>query len=406
VDGTVRAPPSKSQTQRAVLLAALAKGESRISNPSRCDDVLASMRLARSLGAEVAATKSGIIVMGSLAGGMSRTVDCGGSAFCLRAGSAIVALSDGTYTLTGTKQLLRRPLGGVEVPLASLGARCSSTGGYPPVTVKGPIKGGHALVDCSATTQFASGLAMAIPLAELDSSLTLSGLRGPGYVTMTLESVRAFGGDVEGDLASGHLSIEGGQSYSAAKLAVEGDWSGASFMLVAGAIGGSVKVTGLLSGSLQPDTAIIDALRLAGASVREGPSSVACERDMLEGFAFDVSGCPDLLPPLAALATSCKGRSEISGVRRTRTKESDRASVLASELTGLGARVRLEGDRLVVNGGGLKGGHVDSHGDHRIAMAGAVAALGAEGQVTIAGTESVSKSYPDFFGDLRAVVKG
>ena len=405
VEGTVRAPPSKSATQRAVLLAALADGTSRIRSPSDCEDAHAALRLAETIGAKVTSARGEWRLDGGIGPRGAASVDCGESAFCLRAGIPIVALTGRNVALTGARTLLKRPLGDVEGPMRELGARCAAKGGRAPVAVIGPLVGGKARVDASLTSQFASGLAMALPLADEDSVITLTELNSRRYLEMTLEAVRSFGGKVRDDLPEG-FSVEGDQSYRPTRVTIEGDWSGAAFMLVAGAVAGRVTVRGLAPKSLQPDTAIVEALRLAGADVKISGSSVAASRGDLEGFDFDVTASPDLLPPLAALACHCKGRTTIDGVARTRSKESDRAAVLAAGLSCLGARARVRGNALVVDGGSLRGGRADSLGDHRIAMALAVAALRSERGGRIMRHECVAKSYPSFFEDLGEVTAG
>jgi 3-phosphoshikimate 1-carboxyvinyltransferase len=199
----------------------------------------------------------------------------------------------------------------------------------------------------------------------------------------------------------------GGQKYRPCSYTVEGDWSGASFLLVAGAVGGKISVSGLELDSLQGDRRVLDALRDAGAEVGVDASAgaVSVGKGELKGFEFDATDCPDLFPPLVALACNCGGKSVIRGASRLAGKESDRGQALVSEFGKLGARVSVEGDSIVVEGGGkLSGGSVESHRDHRIAMACAVAALNCEGPVEIGDAGCVSKSYPGFFSDLEKLM--
>ena len=186
---------------------------------------------------------------------------------------------------------------------------------------------------------------------------------------------------------------------------MEGDWSGASFMLVAGAIAGLVAVEGLNNDSKQPDMAIMDALEKAGAEVRDDPDGITVTKSDLIGFEFDATDCPDLFPPLAVLACNCKGTSKIHGAERLKHKESDRGQVLVNELGAIGANIKLNGDTMEIEGGKIRGGKINSHNDHRIAMAGAIAALASEKGVEITDEKCVSKSYPGFFRDLEQMVK-
>lgn len=184
---------------------------------------------------------------------------------------------------------------------------------------------------------------------------------------------------------------------------MEGDWSGASFLLTAGALGGSVTMTGLDTNSPQADRKMIEALMAAGASVKMIGDSVEVAKKDLKAFDFDATHCPDLFPPLVALACNCKGTTILTGVERLIHKESNRAMVLEKEFSSLGAVIRIDGNRMEIEGAKLKGGTIDAHNDHRIAMAGAVAAINAEKDVTIRGYECVAKSYPDFFEDFSKI---
>jgi 3-phosphoshikimate 1-carboxyvinyltransferase len=330
-------------------------------------------------------------------------LECGESGFCLRAATALAALFDLGFTVTGRGSLLGRPVGPVESPLEALGARAETSGGLPPVTVRGPLRGGEAEVDGSRGSQFLSGLLMALPLCPGDSSVRVKLLRSRPYVEMTLACIESFGGRVERDEALSSLRVPGGQAYSGARVEVEGDWSGAAFLLVAGAVAGRVEVTGLDPASRQADRVVLRALSDAGAEVTWGGDALEVRRGSLRGFDFDATDCPDLFPPLAVLACACEGTSVLRGAGRLKDKESDRASALLSELGRLGGRLRLDGDRLVVRGGPLRGGEVDSRSDHRIAMAGAVAGLLCPEGVVVVGEACVAKSYPAFFEDLDSV---
>jgi len=184
---------------------------------------------------------------------------------------------------------------------------------------------------------------------------------------------------------------------------VEGDWSGASFLLVAGAITGSVTITGLNTASAQADRAILKVLELVGASIEKASDAICVARKDLRPFEFDATDCPDLFPPLVALASSCEGRSVIHGLERLTHKESDRACALVSEFSKLGIVVTTKANSMEVTGGNIREAVVDAHNDHRIAMACAVAALRARGNSAINGEACVSKSYPDFFSDLETL---
>ncbi|HUU03080.1 MAG TPA: 3-phosphoshikimate 1-carboxyvinyltransferase [Myxococcota bacterium] len=401
VEGTLSAPPSKSMMVRAVLAACLARGISKIKNPSFCDDAQVALRAAGKLGAAVRREDAVVCV----SGGELRPgrLDCGESGLCIRLLCALAPLAGGETILSGRGSLRARPLGGIEGPLAALGVDCETNTGRLPVVLRGALRGGHLLLDASITSQFLSGLLMALPLCWEDSSIEVSRLHSIPYVRMTLELCEHFGISIGANQDYTCFEIPGRQEYRAGCYDVEGDFSGAAFMLVAGAVAGSVVVKRLDSGSLQADRAILDALVRAGARVEEGEDFVSIEASTLRSFSFDATECPDLFPPLVALACSCSGTTEITGVGRLRHKESDRAQALVEEFSKLGASIDLNGDQMRVSGTILAGGTVDSHDDHRIAMACAIGALRSRDGVKIRGPECVSKSYPDFFENLSAI---
>lgn len=405
VDGAVRAPPSKSLTQRAVAAALLADGVSEIVRASDCDDSRAAIGMAEALGATVRSDGACLSVTGGLSPNTDR-LDAGESGLALRMFAAIAALCDRAITLSGTGSLMARPVGMVEQPLAALGAEVRTEGGFPPITVRGPLLGGPARVDGSLSSQFLTGLLLALPLARNDSTLSVDGLRSLPYVHMTLDVLRVFGVHARHDPARGVFDVPGRQEYRPARFDVEGDWSGAANLLVAGALAGEVSVDGLDAESRQADRAILDALRAAGVDVAIADRRVTAARADLRAFAFDASDCPDLFPPLAALAVHCRGRSVISGASRLIHKESNRAAVLVLEFSRLGANIDLVDDRIEVEGGAFPGGRADAQGDHRIAMALSTAALASRKGVEINGSECVTKSYPAFFDDLSALGAG
>jgi 3-phosphoshikimate 1-carboxyvinyltransferase len=217
--------------------------------------------------------------------------------------------------------------------------------------------------------------------------------------------MKAFGVSAEADFERGDFRVPGGQAYQPRRYHVEGDWSGAAFLLVAGAIAGKVTVSGLDSGSLQADRSILRVLRQCGAQVSDSLDSVSVSTGPLSAFDFDARDAPDLFPPLAVLACYCRGTSRIHGTHRLRHKESARAEALLDVLGRMGAKIQVKGNVLEIAGAELKGGRVDSHHDHRIAMAAAVAALGSQGGAEIIHPECVAKSYPGFFDDLTQLRK-
>jgi 3-phosphoshikimate 1-carboxyvinyltransferase len=402
IAGALPAPASKSVTQRAIAAALLADGTTRLTGASRCDDALAAANVATALGARIEASGDTLRIEAPAALRPGR-LDCGESGLCLRMFSAIAALAEGESTLLASGSLAGRPMQMVEAPLRALGAGCTTSAGRAPIRVRGPLRGGHAELDGALSSQALTGLLLALPRAPHASTLRVRALRSKPYVRLTLELLAAFGVEVRADAALTRFDIPGGQRYRPTALRVEGDWSGAAFPLVAGAIAGRVEVRGLSADSAQADRAILDALEAAGARVAWDGDRLRVEQGPLRPFAFDATDCPDLFPPLVALAVHCPGTSRLEGAGRLRHKESDRARALVEELAAVGARVEQRDDALEVHGGPLAGGAASARGDHRIAMALAVAALASRDGVAIEGAQCVAKSYPDFFERLEAL---
>jgi 3-phosphoshikimate 1-carboxyvinyltransferase len=404
IGGRVKAPPSKSMTIRALAAASLCKEPVELRDPSLCDDALAALDVIRALGAEVEKCRGGFVIRGSVRD-IRPELSCGESGLCIRMFAPIAALRDQPLSLNGRGSLLGRPMGAVREALLPLGADCRTRGGFPPITVRGPLRGGEIHMDGSTTSQVLSGLLTALPCAVEDSTIHVRNLSSRPYVEMTLALLRRFGIRIAGDEGLTSFSIPGKQTYRAVSLGIEGDWSGAAFLLSAGALCGRVTVENLDPGSLQGDKKIVEILRGCGAAVETRGLTVSAGKGGLRAFRFDATDCPDLFPPLAVLAAGCRGTSRILGVHRLRHKESDRAAALTSELTKIGIRIIISGDALEIEGGPVRGGEISSQGDHRIAMAGAVAGLMAKEGVTIGGWRAVNKSYPGFFGDLQNLRK-
>jgi len=366
---------------------------------------MAAIEIARVLGAAVAVADDRIVLepSGQIAGNV--TLNCGESGLALRMFSPVAALFPGVITLTGHGSLLQRPVNMISDALSQLGVKVDTEGGLLPVRLSGRLRAGRALIDGSAGSQLLTGLLMALPLAEADSRIDVANLTSKPYIGLTLGLLHDFGITVENeDFRT--FRIPGNQSYRAHEYVVEGDWSGAAFLLVAGATAGHVILRNLNPESLQADRAILSALVEAGVQPVAEPDSITAGVSGLRAFTFDATDSPDLFPPLAALAASCEGTSRIRGVSRLRHKESDRAEAIAKVLGAMKISVRFRGDEMIITGGQAQGAVVSSHNDHRIAMMAAVMAAGAAGKVTITGAESVAKSYPGFFNDLSCLGAG
>jgi 3-phosphoshikimate 1-carboxyvinyltransferase len=399
IKGQIKAPASKSMTQRSIAAALLANGQSIINNPSYCDDSLAAMSIAVGLGARVEPKADELKING--AGVLKEPkLNCGESGLAIRMFSPIAALYPAEITMVGANSLKKRPMIMIEEALNQLGVKCSSTGGFLPLTIQGPIVGGKIEIDGSVSSQLLTGLLMALPLAARDSEIKVNNLKSKPYIDMTIQILKSFGIIVH-NTGYNLFQIPGNQKYIPHNYTVEADWSGGAFLLVAGAVNGQITVHGLRTDSMQSDMAIINALGKAGAQMKISENQIDISKSELKAFEFDATESPDLFPPLVALASYSDGVSTIKGVSRLIYKESDRATALKEEFGKMNVRIEIKDDLMSVTGSRPQGARVESHDDHRIAMAVAVAALGAAGRVYIRDSQCVAKSYPGFFDDLR-----
>jgi len=400
IGGTIQAPGSKSAVIRAVAAGLLATDRTRILDPGGyCDDALVALEVAGKLGAAIQVSPDAVEMAGGLKP-FEGSLHCGESGLVVRLFTAIAALCDRPVRFTGDASLQKRPMNDLPVALEQLGARVQTTRGFLPVTVEGPMHGGKTTIDGSTSSQYLTGLLMALPLLKEASEIHVHNLRSIPYIDLTISILDAFGVEV---LNHGYkkFSIPGDQAYRGCDLVVEGDWSGAAFMLVAGALAGHVKVTNLDMDSKQADKRILNVLEKAGARVSYGAGLVEVEKNDLNAFDCDITDCPDLAPPLVALAAHSDGISNLYGAGRLAVKESHRGRVLVDEFSKLGVSIRLSDDVLSVEGKTVTGGTVFPHQDHRIAMAASILALKAQQPIEVLNPECVNKSYPGFFRDLK-----
>jgi len=413
------APASKSSMQRACAAALLHRGTTRILNPGHSNDDLAAIDVIQKLGAIVKTedaskekiNSTSIIVHSNGVQPIGDTMNCGESGLGIRMFTPIAALSDQSITVEGIGSLLKRPMHFFDTIFPKLGIEIQSQAGYLPIQIKGPLKPANIEVDGSLSSQFLTGLLMAFAATEnTNAVIEVQGLKSKPYIDLTLSVLNTFGWKVQ------HQDYKRFEFLAHPPLAdhidytVEGDWSGAAFLLVAGAIAGPIVVKGLQLNSTQADKAVMQALKDAGASIdiNENAIQIGPAKDKagvvgsLKAFEFDATHCPDLFPPLVALAAVCNGVTILHGVSRLAHKESDRGLTLQKEFAKLGIRIELNEDRMMVYGGtGIIGAEVFSQHDHRIAMACGVAALCADGPITITDAEAVNKSYTDFFKHLQ-----
>lgn len=407
--GAITPPCSKSYAQRALAAALLAKGRTTLRGIELCRDTRSAIATIESLGAEVEILDDNTL---QITGGLSprsARLNVGESGLAARLFTPIASLHDEPIIIEGEGTLRHRPMSMMVVPLKELGVDVRDGGGRLPIEVCGPIRGGRVTVDGSMSSQFVTGLLIALPLAERDTTIEVEGLVSTPYIDMTLETLERFGVEVmyhEGDYSE--FYIEGGQEFKAVDYTIESDWSAAATIMVAAAIAGEVTINNLSTLSRQADTAICRALERAGASLIIEENSITVEHRELEAFSFDATNCPDLFPALVALAAASEGVSTLYGIRRLRGKESDRGEVLKEEYAKLGIDIELDYDEDVMRvvGGMPVVAEVDSHDDHRIAMSLAVTALRLSEPITIKNRECVAKSYPSFFEDIEMLKQG
>lgn len=399
IRGKVTAPPSKSATHRALVLAALADGESAIRRPLASNDTVTTLKALQQIGAQHRKLGSTWVIGGGELKAPEDPVHCGESGTTMRLLTAVSALVDGDITLTGGPSLARRPMEPLLSALRRLGVDCESNRGLPPVTVhgRGMINGGTTEIQGDVSSQYISALLLVAPLAQ--TSLTIkvtTPLESKPYVSMTIDSMKRFGIGVESSEDMRTLEAVNAP-YKATTVPVEGDWSSAAYPLAMGVLGGRATVDNLNSYSNQADAKIIDVLEDLGADVKAHGSSITAQESDLRAIDCDLSDCPDLFPILSTLCTQAEGTSTLRGLSRLRLKESDRVRSMAEGLKAMGADFTELGDTVKIRGSQLRGANVDPQEDHRVAMSLAVAALVAEGPTTIKDAECVSKSYPGFW---------
>ena len=429
LSGSQIAPASKSSMQRACAAALIHIGKTIIHNPGHSNDDLAALDVIQKLGAlveidnapNVKANAGSVIVNSNGVKPIGPSMNCGESGLGIRMFTPIAALSSELINIEGKGSLVKRPMHFFDEILPLVGVKVKSQKGFLPIAIQGPLVPSNITIDGSLSSQFLTGMLMAYAAAEKqDVVIKVLDLKSKPYIDLTLAVLNAFGWKVE------HTNYESFRFLAHAPLkpiieyTVEGDWSGAAFLLVAGAIAGPIKVKGLQLNSTQADKKIMEALISAKANMKQeedgiliGPSADVSSNKSnknsnysngLIPFEFDATDCPDLFPPLVALASFCNGITKIKGVSRLAHKESDRGLTLQTEFAKMGVQIDLVGDEMLIHGGALiQSATVFSQHDHRIAMACGVAALVANGPIEITEAEAINKSYTDFFIHLQAL---
>lgn len=413
INGKISAPCSKSVAQRVFAASLLNDREIVISGYTESDDSLAATRIIKNIGAEI---KSGenLTIKGNPPAHKTGKLElnCGESGLSSRLFAPLSLLYSVNVTITGIGSLLKRPFSELmQYPFEQMGINYSDNNGNLPINLQGQLSAKEIIVDGSGGSQFLSGILMTLPLLSNDSEVKVLNLKSKPYIDLTMNVASKFGVEIDNDNYE-VFRIKGNQHYSCDNFNIEGDWSGASCMLVAGAIAGTVEVANLNYQSNQADKKIVEVLRSVGADVEINASSVKVSKNELKAFEFDASDSPDLFPALVALSANCEGVSRIKGLSRLSSKESDRAKTLKSEFGKIGTKIDLNVNEnsMIIEGSKTKNrvtnAVINSHNDHRIAMSVAVGAIGLldfSRVIVIENADCVNKSYPGFWEDIDMI---
>lgn len=403
--GKIHISPSKSDSQRAVLIASLGTETSILRNVGKSNDELAMIENVKRLGAIVNWLDEKTL---SVTGNFNQTdfteLNCGESGLGLRLLTAIASLKPNSVSLFGSGSLTNRNQSFFEQFLPEMGVNVQTNKGKPPVSVTGSLKTGVYSVDGSESSQYISGLLIAFSQTPGITTLKVENCMSKPYIEMTLHTLQSFGvkiNEVEKDI----YQIEGKQIIRETDYTIDGDWSSASYWLVASALGLSISVSGLSMASRQADKAILSAFMTANCRIMNTENGLHVDGSDRQPLDFDATDCPDLFPALVTYSALTEGVSEIKGVNRLINKESNRGEALKNEFEKLGITIRIEGDMMLIEGKKIiQPVTVSSHNDHRIAMCLAIASVAGNTQLIIEKPEAVGKSYPGFWRDLESLV--
>lgn len=412
LSGDIKVPPSKSLSHRAIICAGLSEGTSIISNLTLSEDIEATLAAITNFGARVKYVKDrnsenlfSLYIKGNpRPRAQSTFMFCGESGSTLRFLIPFAGLTGQELIFTGKEGLSRRPLGVYYEIFGSQGIEYSNEEGKLPLRIKGSLRPGTFKVRGDVSSQFITGLMFVLPLLKGPSVIEVTTpLQSKGYTTLTLDMLQRFGVYIEED-GLGNFHIKGNQKYKSRDYSVEGDYSQAAFWVVAGLLGGEIKLRGMGPNSAQGDRAILDIAQKMGGSIEKGQDFIKVGPGPTHGIEVDASQCPDLVPILAVLGALSTGTTRIVNAKRSRFKESDRLRAISSELNKLDAAVTELKEGLLIEGKEkLKGGEVHGWNDHRIVMALAIASIKCREPVIITGGDAVKKSYPHFWNDFASI---
>ncbi|MDH4474473.1 MAG: 3-phosphoshikimate 1-carboxyvinyltransferase [Fluviicola sp.] len=407
ISGTIAIPPSKSHSQRILACALLSNKETIIHGIGQSNDELAALHILKQSNAEIETRGNSIVVKtGRKMQFSTTTINFHESGLATRMFTPILGNASQTLTLTGSGSLLKRPMHLFDQSLPAVTQSFQSTEGFLPFRIQGPLIPADMTLDGSLSSQFITGFIYAFAGSPLlrKAVITIEEPNSIPYIELSLDVLKSFG--VELKMADHRIEMNGPYTWKNVEITVEGDWSSASFLLVAAALKGSITITNLNKNSHQADKKLLEALVDFGATIEWKNDQLTVSTNLRNGFQFDATHCPDLFPPLAVLASYGNSESRIKGIHRLWAKESNRALTLQQELGKLGAQIDFEDDEMVIQP--LKSAvanQVSACHDHRIAMACAVFALNGTTPVEIHNAEAVNKSFPDFFTYLHQLTK-
>ncbi len=406
LSGNLVCPPNKSYTHRAIFLAVLAGNNSKVDNVLFSDDTVATINACKNFGAQIEEKDFAIIVKKSIGEGtLVPEINAENSGTTIRIASGIASLFSKEITLTGDSSLQNRPMQPLLDALKSIGAKCSSTFGKPPIKITGKIRGGNVTIPGSFSSQFISALLISAPLTEKGVNLVIEGnLVSKPYLDATISTMRHFGVKVQTLIPYKRYNIAP-QIYKPSTFTVPIDFSSLALLLSAAVLcGENFVIQGNIGNLPQGDEVFIDILEQLGVKVtiKDGKISIQSP-EKLNGGRFDLSNSPDLLPPLAILALKTPSPIEIVNVKHARLKETDRIAIVSRELVKLGISVEEKEDGLILNkSNNLKGGSLNSENDHRLFMAFCIAGMYV-GDCTVTDPESVKVSYPNFIVEMKKI---
>jgi 3-phosphoshikimate 1-carboxyvinyltransferase len=406
LSGNLVCPPNKSYTHRAIFLAVLAGNNSKVDNVLFSDDTAATINACKNFGAQIEQKDSAIIVKKSIGKGkLVPEINAENSGTTIRIASGIASLFSEEITLTGDSSLQNRPMQPLLDALESIGAKCSSTDGKPPIKITGKIMGGNVTIPGNFSSQFISALLISAPLTEKGMNLEIEGnLVSKPYLDATISTMRHFGVKVQTLIPYKRYNIAP-QIYKPSEFTVPIDFSSLALLLSAAVLcGENFVIQGNIGNLPQGDEVFIDILEKLGVKVTIKDDKISIQSpEKLNGGRFDLSNSPDLLPPLAILSLKSSSPIEIVNVKHARLKETDRIAIVSRELVKLGIRVEEKEDGLILNkSNNLKGGSLNSENDHRLFMAFCIAGMFV-GDCTITDPESVKVSYPNFIVEMKKI---